>query len=198
MWTVVRQKTKKTDRSAVCRALRCAGLGADVLDRDGPRAAGDAFASLRSRSLAAQVRVHVSTERDRLLLDRSCWSLDFFFNITKLVKLTHACSRVAHALRTEEYQCYFAHRRPHLRLCRQCGKRGAATPPSTPAAVFVRHADRAGTRQALDPRVDRSVVIACRRRAVRVLLACPAVLISSSQPCEPFSRPMRMSLYELV
>ena len=104
-----------------------------------------------------------------------------FFNITKLLKLTHACSRVAHALRTEESQCDFAHRCPHLRLRRQCGKRGAATSSSVSAAVFVCHIDRAGTRQALDPRVDHSFVIACRRRAVRVLLACPAVLISSSQ-----------------
>ena len=60
------------------KALHRAGLDAGALDTDDLRAAGDAFASLRSRSLAAQVRVHVSTERDRLLLEWSCWSLDFF------------------------------------------------------------------------------------------------------------------------
>ena len=53
-------------------ALRCAGLGAGVFDKDGFRAAGGAPASLRSRALAAQVRVHAATERDQLLLDWSC------------------------------------------------------------------------------------------------------------------------------
>ena len=50
-------------------ALRCAGLSAGARDRDDVRAAADASASLRSRSLAVQVRVHAATERDRLLLD---------------------------------------------------------------------------------------------------------------------------------
>ena len=59
-------------------ALRCAGLGAGALNTDDVHAAADAFASLRSRSLAVQVRVHAATERDRLLLDLELLSLDFF------------------------------------------------------------------------------------------------------------------------
>ena len=59
-------------------ALHRAGLGAGALDNDDSRADGDAFAPLRSRPLAAQVRVDAPTARERLLLDLELLSLDFF------------------------------------------------------------------------------------------------------------------------
>ena len=59
-------------------ALHRAGLGAGALDNDDSRADGDAFAPLRSRPLAAQVRVDATTARERLLLDWVLQSLDFF------------------------------------------------------------------------------------------------------------------------
>ena len=59
-------------------ALHRAGLGAGALDNDDSRADGDASAPLRSRPLAAQVRVDATTARERLLLDWVLQSLDFF------------------------------------------------------------------------------------------------------------------------
>ena len=90
-------------------ALHRAGLGAGALDNDDSRADGDAFAPLRSRPLAAQVRVDATTARERLLLDLELLSLDFFFDITKMHKLTHTISHDACALPPEEFRRYFHH-----------------------------------------------------------------------------------------
>ena len=86
LWTD-EKKPKKTDQSAVCMALRCAGLGAGALNTDDVHAAADAFASLRSRSLAVQVRVHAAATRDRMLLDNGAAVSRLFFNITNFLEL---------------------------------------------------------------------------------------------------------------
>ena len=127
-------------------ALQRAGLGAGALDRDDCRAAGIASTPLRSRPLAAQVRVHVATARDRLLLDTGAAVSRLFLDITNCSKLTHAARRRAHALRAEEIERRLARRRRVRRRRRQCGKRGAAPSPIADVADFVCHADRARTR----------------------------------------------------
>ena len=106
-------------------ALHRAGLGAGVLDTDNVRDAGDASAPLRSRSLAVQVRVHAAATRDRMLLDTGAGISRLFFDITNFSKLTHAAQQCARALRAEEFDCRWAHRRPEPCRRRECGKRGA-------------------------------------------------------------------------
>ena len=86
-------------------ALHRAGLGAGALNTDDVRAAADAPASLRSRSLAVQVRVLATATRDQLLLDNGADISRLFFDITNFSELTHAARKRARALRAEEFDC---------------------------------------------------------------------------------------------
>ena len=83
-------------------ALRRAGLGAGALNRDDSRAARVASATLRSRLLAAQVRMHAANARDQLLLGWSC-SLSTFFRHLQIAQAhAHESTHRARALRAEE------------------------------------------------------------------------------------------------
>ena len=158
-------------------ALHRAGLGAGALDNDDSRADGDASAPLRSRPLAAQVRVDATTARERLLLDWGAAVSRLFFDISNFSKLTQAVRRYAHALHAEEFDRRWARRHPVRCRCRECGKSGAETSTSMHAAAFVCPAVRAGSFLALVARVDRFSTIARRRRAARILLARVVVFV---------------------
>ena len=169
-------------------ALRCAGLSAGALDRDDVRAAADASASLRSRSLAVQVRVHAATERDRLLLDLELLSLDFFLTSPNC---TSSCTRprTTPALFLLKNFDATSTTHAHTRTCAD----SAGTPtqqyllPQLQLTLCAMPTGP-GPAPALHPPVDRSSGTTRRRRAAPVLLVQVASLVRPPQPCQPCPR----------